>query len=764
MRERRGLGHALALVAVSVLSLPLAHAAAIDDATGPRREIPRTILALYDGHEDREWIYSTIHTRAELPLNYLGLVVRYHDVYEGLPSDAELDGVRGVLTWFHSSPIADVSEYARWAERLVESDRKLVVMGYLGVDVNDRRFATSNDVGKLFRTLGLASDNEWVSITYDVEIVEKNDEMLEFERPLDTLLPAYPLIRVHREAPDVVRHLEVRRSGAPSTQSVLVATSSRGGFIAPSYALYDNTKGTVQWYVDPFEFYRLAFDTDDLPKPDTTTVAGRRVFYSHIDGDGWRNLSEISEYHRRGSTSAEVVLEEIIKEFTDLPVTVAPVVGDLDPEWFGTADALRVARRIFAQPHVEAGTHTYSHPLDWGSYAPEAVHKPGETPPRASEYSFTESLRRLAARFGLLSNEEALDRGWEAEAYDRPRSYELKPFDLDFEIEGSARFIEQLLPPGKGVEIVQWSGNTTPFEKAIAAARAIGLANINGGDSRLDTEFPSYAWVAPVGRMVGNELQVYASNSNENTYTDLWTDRFFGFKHLTTTLENTESPRRVKPFNVYYHMYSGEKLPSLIAVRENLAEARRNRLAPITTSRYARIVEGFFSTRVWELGEDRFQFDGRGALNTVAFDGRHAFGVDWSRSKGVVGQRHHQGRLYVMLDASVAVPVVALSTTNGNDRTPFLMESRWDIYGLRRAARGFSFRAQGFGQGEMTWFVGRPGRFLVRATRNGQSVLETDVESSPEGFLQLVVAASAIAELTIHVDETSLSPGSRRGS
>ena len=67
-----------------------------------------------------------------------------------------------------------------------------------------------------------------------------------------------------------------------------------------------------------------AFATDDLPKPDTTTLAGRRIYYSHIDGDGWRNVSLADEYAGHQVISARVILEEAIRPFPDLPVTVSP--------------------------------------------------------------------------------------------------------------------------------------------------------------------------------------------------------------------------------------------------------------------------------------------------------------------------------------------------------------------------------------------------------------------------------------------------------
>ena len=82
-------------------------------------------------------------------------------------------------------------------------------------------------------------------------------------------------------------------------------------------------------------FFRLAFGTDDLPKPDTTTLCGRRMYFSHIDGDGWRNLCEINKYRKRRAMSAEVILDEVLMRFPELPVSVAPIAADLDLRWHG---------------------------------------------------------------------------------------------------------------------------------------------------------------------------------------------------------------------------------------------------------------------------------------------------------------------------------------------------------------------------------------------------------------------------------------------
>ena len=286
------------------------------------------------------------------------------------------------------------------------------------------------------------------------------------------------------------------------------------------------------------------------------------------------------------------------------------------------------------------------------------------------------------------------------------------------------------------MQIVQWSGNTSPSANVLAASRAAGLRNLNGGDTRFDPEFNSYGWVAPLARQVGAEHQVYSSNSNENTYTDLWTDRFFGFKYLERTLRNTESPRRIKPHNVYFHMYSGEKLPSLAAVVEHYRYARSQELTPITASHYAGIVDGFFSTRIVLVGDRQWRVERRDALQTIRFDGSAHLSVDFARSTGVIGQRVYQGSLYASLDASVPTPVVAL--TDAAAEGPYLSHARWLVSDVRVSGSAFAFNTQGFGLGESVWRVAPNNTYAVRVTAAEQTSASR-VRSDDQGMLTLNV-------------------------
>jgi hypothetical protein len=686
MTEPRRATFACALTLVALAALVPA---------GPRAtvsppKVARTVLALYDSAHAPHLRLSDVHTYAEMPLNHLGLVVRYHDIRAGFPPVATLAGVRGVLTWFSADAMPDPQGYLRWLSAVARTGRPIVIIGALGASQDEKGNRTPlPEINRVLTHLGWRFDGGWLPTTYGATYEVLDQRLVGFERPLPTVVPPYS--HVAATAPDAKVVLRVGIKGRPSTASDLLIVSPRGAYIAPGFALFtDRGYGPDfrQWYVNPFEFFRVAFATDDVPKADTTTLSGRRIYYSHVDGDGWRNLTQVEPYRTRYTISARVVLDEVIRKFPDLPVTVGAVVGDLDPAWHGSRESLEVARAIYREPHVEAAVHTYSHPFEWGLFDPAAAppaRTPGDEPQRLSGSDLTHA-----------------DQDGEGRAYD------VRPFSVKTEIDDATAFVTGLLPPGKRVQLVQWTGDTLPFEAVVQRARDLGLANINGGDTRFDREFPSAAWVAPLGMPVGRERQVFASNSNENTYTDLWRSRFFGFSFLTATVRNTGSPRRLKPVNVYYHVYSGERLSSLNAVLSNLTYARSQPLVPIETSRFSRIVEGFFSVVFEPAGRRAWLVRDRGALQTIRIDHATLEGVDFARSRGIVGQRHELGSLFVALDETEPAPVVALKPVAASGREPrepmpYLVDARWRVFEVRRSEGAVRFAAAGFGAGDFTW-------------------------------------------------------------
>ncbi|MBM3728052.1 MAG: hypothetical protein FJW40_21825 [Acidobacteria bacterium] len=487
-------------------------------AGAAERALPRVVLGIWDSADEKERI-NHLHLLAEMPLNHLGLVLEMVDVNKTLPAIDHRDDIRGIVSWLQDDRMRDPQAYARWVEAAVARGLKYVLIGDPGVshDRAGKRMPVEL-MTSLFRAAGVEYRGDWSRITYDARIAAKT-QLVDFEQSVGPMLPPFELVRaVH---PSAAVHLRVRRAGPPVQQSDLIVTGGHGGWVAPGYIYYSDASANRRWRINPFEFFSQSLDAGSLPKPDGTTLNGRRIYYSHVDGDGWRSLVDIASYRKQGANTADVLIREIVEAYPDLPVTVAPVMADLDTAWHGTPRTVAQAKKVFSYPWVEAGSHTYSHPLDWEFF---------------EHYS-----RDSEKEYGRDGKHE----------YDKARAYSDQPFDLIHEIGGAAEFLNKLLPRGKRVEVVQWPGDTNPFPEALRQTRLAGLRNINGGDSRLDGEFPSYSWVAPYGFLAGTERQIYSSNSNENTYTNLWTSRFFGFRYLDKTVTATESPIRVRPFNVY---------------------------------------------------------------------------------------------------------------------------------------------------------------------------------------------------------------------
>jgi len=535
---------------------------------------------------------------------------------------------------------------------------------------------------------------------------------------------------------------------------------------------------TYQWYVNPFMFFSTILDNDVDPKIDVTTMNGRRIFYSHIDGDGWNNVSEIRKYRRKQIISADVVREELLEPYPDLPVTVGLVTSDIDENCYGLPVSKQAAIEIYKLPHIQAGSHTHSHPLEWSTMEdPDYKHQ---------EVAFLNTFPKKPSNTGLYTEVFGgdVESPWDAyfrefpdnkvilntqdketrkdELYLTPRSYACEPFSMDNELQGSIDIIKGLVPEGKEVKLIQWSGDTSPTEKTLKRVREAGLLNINGGDSRYDNEYPSYTAVAPLGLRLGDEIQIYSSNSNENTYTDLWTGRFYGFKYLQNTVTNTGRPRRVAPFNIYYHMYSGQKNASLNAVKENLDFARNSAIIPLTTVQYVQAAQGFYTAEIEKIGNKSYRVKNRGNAQTIRFDRAFQQRVDMSKSTGVLGYNYFQGALYVSLDPNSEAPTVTLKRLESlggyvSERVPYLIESNWIIKDLQFVNNLLTFNSSGFGQSiiriRMPNATRKNNTFEVEVAKDQKVVYSAQVENQSDGIIELNIPPQTGHEVRVLIRE-----------
>ncbi len=198
------------------------------------RPVPRTILALYDGELDTDIRVTQIHKIAEMPLNHLGIVVAYHDLRKPLPSDRELEGVRGALAWFSGDVMPNPLAFAEWAHRFIDGGRKLVMIGGLGM-ANDRRGkATPIEVTNgVLQRIGLRFDDRHGEFTQDVRVVRKDRAVLDFEAVLPRQLPAYD--RIVKIEPRTHAHLILREGIDIASDATLISTHPNGGMVVGDF-------------------------------------------------------------------------------------------------------------------------------------------------------------------------------------------------------------------------------------------------------------------------------------------------------------------------------------------------------------------------------------------------------------------------------------------------------------------------------------------------------------------------------------------------
>jgi polysaccharide biosynthesis protein PelA len=713
--------------------------------------LSRSVLALYDSQIESDIHYTVIHRYAEMPLNYLGVDVIYHDISKGYPNIKEYDFVLGVLSWLPTHYyFEDPDSYLKFAISALDNGKLFVLMGKAPTEATDERL-----LSEFFDKLGLTL-REKKEIKYDSasEIRVKDPVYFFFERKYFDIYNSYPDISSIIPPGKILLSLEHPKNEKKNV--VIAAITERGGYVAKGFSVFEVTAkdpAFTGWYIQPFNFFKEAFRLQNLPKPDTTTLAGRRIYYSHIDGDGWLSISEVEKYQKNKKVAAEVILEEILKSFPNLPVTVSPIAAELDTHWVGTNTSQRIAREIFKLKNIEAGSHTYSHPFDWDFF--KNYKKEQEIPYLKHFNGPVFEKETLIEKYFMRKKDQKFE--YSIGRYDIPRAYATEPFSLKIEVQDAMDEVGKFLPENKKIKIYQWSGRTTPWEGAIRAVRLAKVFNINGGDNRFDREFNSYANVSSIGRRVGQELQIYSSNSNENTYTNLWKGRYFGYNLLPETIYNTGTPYRILPINIYYHMFSGEKNESLAALIKNIGYAEEQNIIPIETSLFTAIANGFYRAEIEQNHQNGYIIKNRGALQTIRFDSASDKAIDFSKSQGVIGQKYLQGSLYVYLDALIENPSIYLEQINPlkgypKKSIPYLEDSRWQIFGLHRSRNKVFLTAKGYGRAQMTWRGFNKGRYIITYT-DGEILDRKKIRVSDDQILELDLPLEGLNSLIFQIKE-----------
>jgi polysaccharide biosynthesis protein PelA len=665
----------------------------------------RLVLGLYNSEDNQTLIDNNLRYDVEMVLNHLGLKLEYHDLAQSLPSPARMKKYRGIVAWFESNRMKNADEFWPWLADQLQAGKRVVLLNGSGprLDTNTGRLVPLATANRALGLMGLELGNRNSKRFINIELVSKNSEMVEFERSLVHDLRVFSELHSTDSRNRVLLKLRLRSSGTVSDAVVL---TPNGGVALESYVRYMNPHNfKKQWRINPFLFFSEALGVVNSPRPDCTTINGARLYYSHVDGDGFLNLSRME----RGKMSSEILNETIFKSYPELPFTLSVIIVEVDREMMGSERSVEIARKIYELPNVEAASHTYAHPLVWNTSL-------------VSKQQVTEYTEKIEG--AIISNQVILP--WKIPGY---------TYDPEKEIVYSCNYIEdRLLPGSKQCGVLLWSGNCLPDERALAVCAKAGILNMNGGDSRFDGVYPSYLHLYPLYRQVGDYYQIHSSGSNENTYTQLWTSEFGGYQNVIQTFRNTEKPRRVAPINVYYHFYSGERAGAVFALKTVYDWVNTQQIFPMFASRYIKIVNGFISCEIEELEENRWRVGNNGACRTIRFDECVLY-PDLERSVGILGFRHYQGSLYLFLDES---PEHFIQLTRSKPGKPYLSLATADVNSLKwESDNSFSYQTSAFGKARFTWHNLVPNGDYTVFVRAGENTEKINESTNPSGILDI---------------------------
>lgn len=331
-----------------------------------------------------------------------------------------------------------------------------------------------------------------------------------------------------------------------------------------------------------------------VPAVDTTTRDGRRVFFSHISGEGFTRPSALPGF----TMCAEVMRQRILKRFY-LPFTVAVCEADLRGWRPGQnpADAPRneqLARSIYEMPNIAAASNSFSTPAHWS--VGESISGP------LNEHA--KSARR----------------------------------DVQREVAGSMTYIHnKLLPAGKSVSLMLWPDFAPPTPEALSFCGSIGVQSLtrtrHGGDSVLElvSSAPQYA----AGMDHSMSTEVFASTRASVTP-----------KEQLAHFQSTVAARRTTPVAVgssFLDAQNGEKLADLEKLLDWCVEQP---LRAMPAAQYAASVRDAMQTRILRVAENHWIVLNGGQARTLRLPASCGV-LDLGRSRGISGYAVHGDQIYI---------------------------------------------------------------------------------------------------------------------
>ncbi len=589
--------------------------------------IRRDVLILFNQSivKEQNLIYSDPHLSISLPIEHYGYVPILYDISKKeLPKRVE-DKYHSVIIWQYGKTKNDTKLY----EWILETKKRGIKILFFD------NFSILNNNEKL-KALNLQKETNTNKLT-DIKMAHYHDSYKAFEIPYKG---NYEEVLIKGEIEKEILKVAYQ-NGQTSTP---VAITSWGG-----YALSSSFRLTIDresyWTINPYQFIKEALQFDEIPMPDPTTEAGRRILFIHIDGDGFMEPVRVEMQ----LFSTEYLLEHIYKKYP-LPHTLSIIQGEVERLYPKDRERMEnITRELYALPWVEPASHTLSHPFFWAKVV--------------------KNKQNVQTTLG--------------KHYHLPiKGYK---FSLKAETVESVKYALSFAPKSKQNEkILFWTGDCQPPKKVLEYVEKNGILSMNGGDTTIQKSKPTLQHIAPFGLQYDEYWQIYTGQQNENVYTNDWLGPFWGFRNVIETYKMTNKPYRVKPINIYYHFYAASKLASFSALKEIYEWAVKQKTSKLYASQYIKKGQGFYRTALGKI-KNGFEIRNQGHLKTLRFDKK--INIDIQKSKGIAGHNFDNNTSYITLDSTGKYELIL----NKNNRSPYLIDSNGWVDKVQNTENKYSF-------------------------------------------------------------------------
>jgi len=584
------------------------------------------------------------------------------DVAQGIPAEFfdhdRMQTVRGIVSWYLDQKIANPSSYWSWIQTQIKQGKKILILGQIGGTKDELGRPTPlSVVNETIGELGFFYEGKTFGKTPSLKIKKKISDYVEFERKLEGELSDFTTV-YNRDTQNKVYLTLQQKILQEFVSSDVVIVGPKGGYVQNGFILAEKGSSAF-WRINPYRLIADIFSSSPLvPVPDVSTQSGRRIFFSHIDGDGINNISTIDSK----KLSGQIVLERILRKYL-YPVTVSAITADLQVEYAGRPESKEIFRDMANLPHVELASHTFSHPLIWDL-------NPSEK--KLREYRMSHEIHE-----GPLV------------------SYKIEDYKMDYqrEIKDSLLYLNQEVTPfAKKNNIIFWSGDCHPTPEALALAQKYKIKNINGGWTNVTKDHSSITQISPLFRNVDGFVHVYAPNQNDNVYTNGWMGPFNGMVDVLHTFEATEKPLRIKPINLYYHFFAGEKIAGINALDTIFSWLETQKVISLQVKDYLTLIDGFLTTTIEKVSATEFFIKKNYGLRTFRVDHTSLF-PDLNKSKNILGFQHYQGNLYLFLGDE---EVTKVKLTSQRPTTMYLKESNARVDHLKNKGTDLLIRLKSY--------------------------------------------------------------------